>query len=162
MAIIFPESCRGITAGALRQIKQQGFTTAGKDGGACSKDYVQGLIFSQTGFTRKNEPLGIFMSQLTEATKTINETTEAISASSRKMVNEATTASAALTDASRKMRDATDKLTAQMQKFHTVFSNSKFDDQARAAQSLADALDRLAKLEEKGMLTKVIAALNRG
>lgn len=101
------------------------------------------------------------MSQLAEASKTIHETADAVSAATRKMVNEAATSSASLTDASRKMRDATDKLTAQMQKFHVAFSNSKFDEQAKAAQSLADALERLAKLEEKGMLTKVMAALNK-
>lgn len=101
------------------------------------------------------------MSQLAETRKDIECTTDAVTASARKMVNEAENASASMTDASRKMREATDKLNAQMQKFHATFASVKFDEQAKAAQSLADALERLAKLEEKGMLSKVIAALNK-
>ena len=161
MAIIYPESCRGITAGALRQIKQTGYTTAGVDGGAFSKAYINGLVSDRTGYTRKNEPLGIFMSQLTEAKKDIDETTEAVNSSARKMVDGARQASESLTDCSRKMRESTDKLTAQMQKFHSAFSSAKFDEQAKAAQSLADAMERLALLEEKGLLSKVIAALHK-
>ncbi len=162
MPIIYPESCRGMTTGSLNQVKRDGYAvSAGKQGGAFSVQYVKERIADLAGYTRKNEPLGIFMSQLSEARKDIECTTDAVSASARKMVNEAEGASASMTDASRKMREATDKLNAQMQKFHATFSNAKFDEQAKAAQSLADALERLAKLEEKGMLSKVIAALNK-
>lgn len=161
MPIIYPDSCKGITSGAMRQLKTQGFTTAGTDGGACSTEYVKNMIASRSGYTRKNEPLGIYMSQLTEAQKDIEATSDAVSASARKMVESARAASEGLTESSRKMRESTDKLTAQMQKFHAAFSSSKFDEQAKAAQSLADAMERLAKLEEKGMLSKVIAALSK-
>lgn len=162
MAIIFPASCRGVSSGAMRQIKQHGFTTsAGKDGGAFSPDYIRAMVANPTGYTRKNEPLGIYMSQLAEAQKTIESTTDAVSASARKMVDEARNASSELTESSRKMREATDKLNSQMQKFHSIFSGAKFDEQAKAAQSLADALERLARLEEKGLLSKVMASLSK-
>ena len=162
MPIIYPESCRGLTSGALRQIKQHGFTnSAGKEGGAFSLTYVKSRMADLSEYKSKREPLGIYMSQLHEARKDIEETTDAVSASARKMIAEASSASASLTDSSRKMRDATEKLNAQMSKFHTIFANTKFDEQAKAAQSLADALERLAKLEEKGLLSKVMAALNK-
>lgn len=161
MAIIYPENCRGTTAGALRQVKQQGFTTAGTDGGLFSVEYVKGMQALSTGFTRKTEPLGKFMSQLTEAKNQIEDVSAAVSAASRKMVDEASSASEMLTASSRKMREATDKLTAQMSKFHVAFANAKFDEQAKAAQSLADSMERLAALEEKGLLSKVMAALHK-
>ena len=161
MAIIYPPSCRGMTSGAMRQVKQQGFTTAGRDGGAFSAKFVKAQIANRTGYTRHNEPLGIYMSQLEEARKDIEATTDAVSASTRKMVEAARTASADMTEASRKMRDATERLVAQMGKFHSTFASSKFDEQAKAAASLADAMERLAALEEKGMLSKVIAALHK-
>ena len=161
MAIIYPEHCRGTTAGALRQVKQQGFTTAGTEGGLFSSEYVKGMQAIAVGFTRKTEPLGKFMSQLTEAKTQIEDVSAAVSAASRKMVEEAAAASESLTASSRKMREATEKLTAQMGKFHAAFANAKFDEQAKAAQSLADAMERLAELEEKGMLSKVIAALHK-
>lgn len=101
------------------------------------------------------------MSQLTEAKKDIDSTTDAVSASVHRMIDEAEKASRAMTESSRKMREATDKLTAQMQRFHLAFSSAKFEDQAKAATSLADAMERLAALEEKGLLSKVIAALNK-
>ena len=159
MAIIFPASCKGITSGAMRQLKQQGYTTASKDGGAFSENLVNGLTTSLRHYTRHNEPLGIFMNQLTEAKKDIDATTDAVSASSRRMVESAERASSDMVDSSRKMRDATDKLSAQMQKFHAIFSNSKFDEQAKAAASLADSMERLAALEQNGLLSKVIQAL---
>jgi methyl-accepting chemotaxis protein len=145
----------------MRQIKQQGWTTAGRDGGAFSTDFIRNKTVSLHGYTRRNEPLGIFMNQLTEAKKDIDATSEAVSASARKMVDAAKQASADMTEASRKMRDATEKLTAQMQKFHSAFANTKFDEQAKAAASLADAMERLAALEDKGLLSKVMAALGK-
>ncbi len=161
MAIILPAHCKGVTAGALKQIKQQGFTTAGNSSCAFSKSYLDGLIANQKGYTRHSEPLGIYMSQLNEAQKTIELTTDAVAASARKMVEEAKAASDKLTDSSRKMRDATDKLNAQMQKFHSIFSGAKFDEQAKSAQSLADALERLAVLEEKGLLSKIMQSMGK-
>jgi ABC-type transporter Mla subunit MlaD len=145
----------------MRQLKQQGWTTAGRDGGAFTAGFIRKQTASLQGYTRHNEPLGIFMNQLTEAKKDIDATSEAVSASARKMVDSATRASADMTEASRKMRDATEKLTTQMQKFHSAFANTKFDDQAKAATSLADAMERLAALEEKGLLSKVMAALGK-
>lgn len=164
MAIIFPASCRGTTAGALRQVKEQGWSTASagvnKDGGGLmSAEYVNNLVFQLKGFTRESEPLGIFMSQLTEAKKTVEETTEAVSSATRAMVQSARDASDQMTDASRKMRDATEKLTSQMQKFHTLFASARFAEQAGAAQSLADAMERLSKLQEAGRLDKVMQAM---
>ena len=56
MAIILPAHCKGVTAGALKQIKQQGFTTAGNSSCAFSKSYLDGLIANPKGYTRHSEP----------------------------------------------------------------------------------------------------------
>lgn len=161
MAIIYPDSCKGITGGALQQIKSQGFTTAGRDGGAWRVDVIKAKVANLSGYTRHNEPLGIYMNQLTEAKKDIEATSDAVMDSARKMVAASTKASSDMTDASRKMREATDKLNAQMQKFHATFSSAKIDEQSKAAQSLADAMERLSALEEKGLLSKVLSALSK-
>ena len=161
MAIILPAHCKGISAGALVQIKQSGYTTAGTGTGRFSVHLINSMIANPTRYAKKTEPLGIYMSQLAEAQKTIELTTDAVSASARKMVEEAKVASEKLADSSRKMRDATDKLNAQMQKFHSIFSGAKFDEQAKSAQSLADALERLAVLEEKGLLSKIMQSMGK-
>lgn len=100
------------------------------------------------------------MTALEQAQADMANTTDAISVTSRKMVQAAESANSALTDASRKMRDGTDKLGAAMLKFTGIFGSSDFANQAAAAASLAESLERLAALEERGMLTKVLAALS--
>ena len=141
MAIILPEACRGLSAGVMRQIKEQGYSTNTVDGGVFSTAYVKNLIVTgNSSYLRKNEPLGKFMTALEQAQKDIEGTTAAVSASARIMVNESEVANAKLTEASRKMRDATEKLGAQMQKFNAIFTGAHFAEQSKAAQSLADAI----------------------
>ena len=160
MAIIYPSSCRNITSGALRQIKQQGYSTNTQDGGVFSTAFIRSMQAHGTNiFAKPNEPLGIFMTALEQAQKDIEGTSTAISATSRQMVHNAETATSQLTESSRKMRDATDKLTTQMQKFNSIFTNAHFAEQSKAAQSLADAMERLAVLQEKGLLANVMDAL---
>lgn len=159
MAIKIPAHCRGITAGALRHIKETGYTTAGKDGGFWDVRTVSNNMANVRGYTAKTEPLGMYMTQLDEAQKTINSTADSVSESARRMVKTAEDASLSLVESSRKMRDATEKLSAQMQKFNSIFSSAKFAEQAEAATKLADALERLAALERTGALQKMMAAM---
>jgi len=162
MAIIYPASCRGMTTGAMRQVKQQGYSTNTKDGGVFSTEFVMGMQANKTGdFARHNEPLGIFMTALEQAQKDIEGTSHAVGAASRNMVIGAEAATQQLTEASRKMRDATDKLSTQMQKFNAIFTSAHFADQSKAAQSLADAMERLSVLQEKGLLADVMTALKK-
>jgi hypothetical protein len=158
MAIKYPASCLGATPGAWRQLRQSGQTTA--CGGLFLGKSVSLMSIETSGYTRKNEPLGILMTTLSNAKDDIEATSEAILKSARAMVDAAEMANKGMVDSSRKMRDSTEKLTAQMQKFHTVFASTKFEEQAKAAQSLADALERLAALEERGLLSKVMHSLN--
>ena len=159
MAIKIPAHCRGITAGALRHVKETGHTTAGKDGGFWDVRTVSNNMANVKGYTGKTEPLGMYMTQLDEAQKTLNSTAEAVSESARRMVKTAEDASLSLVESSRKMRDATEKLSAQMQKFNSIFSSAKFAEQAEAATKLADALERLSALERTGALQKMMAAM---
>ena len=159
MAIKIPAHCREMTAGALRQVKETGHTTAGKDGGFWDVRTVSNNMANVRGYTAKTEPLGMYMTQLDEAQKTINSTADSVSESARRMVKTAEDASLSLVESSRKMRDATEKLSAQMQKFNSIFSSAKFAEQAEAATKLADALERLAALERTGALQKMMAAM---
>ena len=157
MAIIIPDECKNTTAGALQQVKQTGHTTAG--GGFMAKNLVVGLVQSTSGYTSKREPLGKFMSALEKAKDDIEATTDAVTASARRMVETAEEANQGLAASSRKMRESTEKLAAQMTKFSTIFVNARFDEQAKALQSLADAMERLAALEDSGRLSRVMDAV---
>lgn len=157
MAIIYPEHLRGITTGALNEIKRKGYTTG--SGGLLSSKYVKEMMKDTSEFAFRTEPLGIFMTTLEKAKTDIEITADAVSAAAKKMVLASNDATESMNDSSRKMREAVDKLGAQMQKFNNIFASAKFSEQAQAATSLADALERLAKLEERGLLEKVMTAL---
>jgi len=101
------------------------------------------------------------MRNIEDARNDLEKTSAAVLEAGRRLSAASGETAAQIADASRKMREATDKLSAQMQKFYSIFANSKFDEQARAAQSLADAMERLAALESKGVLSKVMAALQK-
>ena len=157
MAIHYPAACLGATPGAWQQLKRDGHTTA--SGGLFLTETVAAMAFDTSRYTDKREPLGKLMTTLSNAQEDIKATSDAILKSARAMVDAAEIANKGMVESSRKMRDSTEKLTAQMQKFHSVFASTKFDEQAKAAQSLADALERLAALEERGILAKVMTSL---
>ena len=66
MAIIFPANTKGMTAGAMRQIKQQGYTTA--SGGWHDFNHLTSMAADGGIYLNEREPLGRFMSAL-EKTK---------------------------------------------------------------------------------------------
>jgi hypothetical protein len=87
MPIIFPNNLRNITAGALKQIKQQGVTTASK--GYVGLDFAANKIadFRMADYLYKHEPLGILMTTTNETVKDINAVADAISLATRAMVD---------------------------------------------------------------------------
>ena len=156
MAIIIPDKCRNVTAGALKQVKQTGISTA--SGGICTSDWFD--AFAQTTFLlNKNEPVGIYMTTLEKAQIDMAVTATATMASSKAMADSANEATRVVTEASRKMRDSTEKLGTAMQKFTGIFGSSDFAKKAEAAESLVTSLERLAVLEEKGILAKLMKAM---
>jgi hypothetical protein len=159
MAIHLPESCRGVTSGALRQVKINGHTSA--SGGLFAAGYVRGMLTtaSLSSYASKNEPLGKFMETISETEKSIKGVSEAIRTQVSSMVAAADAANIQMTDLSRKLRDSTDKFGTALARFSATTSDPRFAEKVKQAESLVDSLERLAKLQETGMLDKVIAAM---
>jgi hypothetical protein len=160
MAIIIPEHCRGVTAGALRQAKQRGWSTNTRDGGIFSTAYVKKLVVHNTAdYLTKREPLGQYMEALEQAKQTSTELTEAISSQMRQMVDAASVGSKAMMEVSAKLRDSAEKMGTAMNKFSAIANNTKFAETAKQAESLVNSLERLADLQKSGLLDKVMAAM---
>ena len=70
-----PANLKGITAGALRQVKQQGSTTAA--GGWHLEDTIHKFAADTTLYLRPNEPLGGHMTSLKTAVEDTEAMTEA-------------------------------------------------------------------------------------
>lgn len=158
MPIILPETCRVTTAGALREIAKQGYTFA--SGGLVSGEYIDRLMVGNPGnFFRFTEPAGIFMDKLEQTKQQIEENTEAIRRSSYALVDTAKEANKAMTDVSGKMRDGADKLSFAIDKMLKVTGRGDFGQVVALTESLVDSLERLAVLEQKGLLDKVMQAM---
>jgi hypothetical protein len=155
--IIIPKSCRNVTAGALRQIKEDGFTFA--CGGWHSKESLSRFVVAGINFDR-TEPAGVFMATLENAKELIEENTEAIATSAGKLVDAAKQANKQMTDVTGKFRDGTEKLGNAIDKLMKVAGRSDFAETVKLTESLVLSLERLAALEEKGLLDKVMKAMS--
>jgi len=159
MAIIFPASTKGMTAGAMRQIKQQGYTTAA--GGWHTIDSVYNMATEANVYLNQNEPLGRFMSALEQTAEDAKLLTEALIKSTHAMVEQAKESNKQLNDVNGKMRDGAEKLALAIEKFNKVAGNTNFAETAKQAESLVNSLERLAALEASGMLEKVMKAMSK-
>ena len=159
MAIIYPAHLKGMTAGALRQIKQQGSTTA--SGGWHSMDKMYELATETSVYLKPREPLGKYMTALKAATEDAKEMTEALLKSTNAMVEQAKETNKQLNDLNGKMRDGADKLGLAIEKFNKVAGNTNFAETAKQAESLVNSLERLAALEASGTLDKVMKAMSK-
>ena len=74
MAIIYPSHCKGVTAGALRQLQNQGFTTA--SGGLFATQKVNNMINAKGIYFSHTEQAGVFMENLNSTKQKIEENTE--------------------------------------------------------------------------------------
>ena len=157
MAIIFPSNTKGMTAGALRQIKQQGYTTAA--GGWHSLNRVYNMAIDATLYLKETEPLGKYMSVLEKTKDDADAMTEALIKSTTTMVDQAKEAHKQMQDINGKLRDGAEKLGLAIEKFNKVAGNTNFAETAKQAESLVSSLERLAALEASGMLDKVMKAM---
>lgn len=155
MAIIYPTHLKGMTSGALRQIKQQGSTTAA--GGWHSMDTLYELATDVSVYLKPREPLGKYMTALKAATEDAKEMTEALLKNTNAMVEQAKE----MNDLNGKMRDGADKLGLAIEKFNKVAGNTNFAETAKQAESLVNSLERLAALEASGTLDKVMKAMSK-
>jgi ABC-type transporter Mla subunit MlaD len=159
MAIKFPAHLQGVTAGALRQAQQQGSTTA--SGGLMTTEQMIALATDTKAYLDKREPLGNYMNALEKATEDSKAMTEALLTNVNAMVNQAKESQKQLNDINGKLRDGADKLALAIEKFGKIAGNANFAETAKQAESLVDSLERLAKLEESGVLDKVIKAMSK-
>jgi ABC-type transporter Mla subunit MlaD len=157
MAIIFPANTKGMTAGAMRQIKEQGYTTAA--GGWHALKNVREMATEASMYLNKNEPLGRFMSVLEQTADDAKDLTDALIKNTHAMVEQAKESSKQLNDINGKMRDGAEKLGLAIEKFNKVAGNTNFAETAKQAASLVESLERLAALEASGVLDKVMKAM---
>mgnify|MGYP000866548586 CR=1 FL=1 len=161
MAIIFPSHCRNVTSGALRELKQKGATTA--SGGYFTPKYITNLVATDAiGYFNKVEPAGVFMDSLEQTKKHIDENTDAICAASVKLVDAAKDANKRMAEVNGKFREGTERIGNALDKLAKVVERSDFAETVRLTESLVQSLERLAVLEDRGMLDKVMKAMRTG
>ena len=90
----------------------------------------------------------------------INENADAILAAGRKLVDTARDANKNMADVTGKFRDGTEKLGNAIDKLMKVAGRGDFAETVKMTESLVDSLERLAILEEKGLLDKVMRAMH--
>jgi methyl-accepting chemotaxis protein len=159
VAIIYPTHLKGLTAGAWRQIKQQGLTTA--SGGWHSMDKLHEVATDTAIYLQPNEPLGEYMTALKTAVDESQAMTEVLLKNTNAMVDQARETNKRLNDVSGKMRDGAEKLNSAIEKFNKVAGNASFAETAKHAESLVNSLERLAVLEASGTLEKVMKAMSK-
>jgi hypothetical protein len=157
MAIIFPANTKGMTTGAMRQIKQRGSTTAA--GGWHSVDTLRKLAADTGTYLNQREPLGKYMTALAQAKDDAKEMTEALIKNTHAMVEQAKETHKQMSDINGKLRDGAEKLGLAIEKFNKVAGNTNFAETAKQAESLVTSLERLAALESSGVLDKVMKAM---
>ena len=157
MAIIFPSNLRGMTSGAMRQIKQHGHTTAA--GGWHSMGTLAEMAADTGLYLNQREPLGKYMTALAQAKEDAKEMTDALLKNTNAMVEQARESHKQLTDINGKLRDGAEKLGLALEKFNKVAGNTNFAETAKQAESLVTSLERLAALEASGTLDKVMKAM---
>lgn len=141
----------------MRQIKQQGYTTAA--GGWHTMDRVYGLANDVGIYLDEREPLGKFMTVLEKSAEDAKELTQALMKHTFAMVEQAKESNKQLNDVNGKMRDGAEKLALAIERFNKVAGNTNFAETAKQAESLVNSLERLAALEASGMLEKVMKAM---
>lgn len=156
MPINMPESCRNITSGALREVKSKGASTASR--GIFSQEYLNSLYDPKMYFS-KIEPAGVFMETLDKTAKVIEQNAEALSTAANKLVDTAKQANKQMSDVTGKFRDGTEKLSIAIDKLMKVAGRGDFAETVRLTESLVDSLERLAELEEKGILDRVMTSM---
>ena len=99
------------------------------------------------------------MDALEKTQQTINDNTDAIQASAKRLVESAVDANKQMQHVSGKFREGTEKLGVAIDKFMKIASRGDFAETVKLTESFVDSMERLAVLEEKGLLDKVMKAM---
>lgn len=114
-----------------------------------------GMIFN------KREPGGQFMSTIENAVESLGKAKQSIMDASRNFQESAKTAAKGALDASGKLRDGSEKLGSALDKLMKVSGRADFAETVKLTGQLVESLERLAALEEKGLLDKVMKAMQK-
>jgi len=99
------------------------------------------------------------MSTLTSLEDQISSSANAVNLAIHKLNDAADTAKDKLHDVSGKLRGGAEKLSVAIDKVMTVSGRKDYAEVVRLTESLVSSLERLAELEQKGLLDKVIRAM---
>lgn len=99
------------------------------------------------------------MEQLEKTKQQLDDNTQAIVESGRKLVEAAREANKGMADVSGKFRDGANKLGVAIDGMMKVAGRSDFAEAVRLTESFVASMERLAALEEKGILEKVMRAM---
>lgn len=158
MPIIYPPNCRNITQGALRELRKKGSTTA--SGGLWTNERANSIGVQATNYFLHDQPARIFMDSLERTKQQIDENTQAICSASHKLVDAANDANKQLATVTGKFRDGIERLGTALDKLAKTTERTDFIHTTQAMASLVDSLERLAVLEERGLLSKVMCAVS--
>lgn len=163
MSVIYPAHCRGTTAGNLRQLKQHHYSVGSNP--LFDRDYIFRTFFSSKScadYFDKREPCGEFMEALERTKHLIEDNTEAVRKSAHRLVDMAREANKDMADVTGKMRDGMDKLSAAIVKMQKSINTQDLEKTVKLTDTLASALERLAALEERGLLDKIMRSMRGG
>ena len=100
------------------------------------------------------------MEALENTRQQITENAEAILSAGGKLVDAAKNANKQMAEVTGKFRDGTERLGNAIDKLMKIAGRGDFAETVKMTESLVDSLERLAILEEKGLLDKVMRAMH--
>lgn len=100
------------------------------------------------------------MSNMAATQDEIKNAADAIFKAGNQLVENAKVANKQMAEVTGKFRDGTEKLGSAIDKMTKIAGRGDFAETVNLTESLVSALERLAVLEEKGVLDKVIKAMN--
>ncbi len=123
---------------------------------------VRHILVHETGiFFDKREPAGKFMEALERTKQQIDDNTQAIALAANRLVELARESNKQVADVTGKFRDQTERLSNAIDKLAKVAGRGDYAETVRLTTQLVESLERLAALEEKGLLDKVMRAMAR-
>ena len=101
------------------------------------------------------------MGTIENAVESLDKAKKSLFEASKEFQESAKSAAKGALDASGKLRDGSEKLGTALDKLMKVSGRADFAETVRLTASLVESLERLAALEEKGLLDKVMKAMQK-
>ena len=147
---------RGMTAGEMRQAKQQGFS----ESGTYSVEYLSRKVESEPYmYLLKTEPGGKVVNHVEEVKVNLSEAADAMIKAGTAVRDTAVQTIASITDNNRKLRDNNTRLTDSINVFLKTATKAEYLKAINDVERLATALEKIADLEKAGILNKLAAVI---